>query len=169
MADDPSAREPESFSREYVAELRNEAKGHRLKADEQAQRARAAEAAAAQARAEAEAAVRRAEAAADERVIRAELRTAAFRAGMVDLDGLKLADLSGVTLNDRGEAEGAEAMMAELKAAKPYLFAEARAGTSNPLRPPTPKPNTARRASELSEEEYRANLRRIDFGHGLPK
>lgn len=61
---------------------------------------------------------------ADQRVIRAELKASALKAGMVDLDGLKLLDLSKVTLNDKGEIEGADALMAEAKKSKPYLFGE---------------------------------------------
>ena len=56
------------------------------------------------------------------RLLQAELRTAAVRAGMVDLDGLKLLDTSQVTLNDRDEVVGAEALMAQMRRAKPWLF-----------------------------------------------
>ena len=63
-----------------------------------------------------------AQTAADQRIIRAELKAEALKAGMVDLDGLKLADLSKVKLNDAGEVEGADALMTELKKSKPYLF-----------------------------------------------
>ncbi|MGH6957541.1 MAG: hypothetical protein ACREEW_12830 [Caulobacteraceae bacterium] len=162
MDADLTPDEVETFSRAYVEALRGEAEGQRRQAEEMAERARVAEAAALRAASEAEAAAER-------RVILAELRVAALRAGMVDLDGLKLADLGGVRMNEAGEAEGAEALMAELKAAKPYLFETPRAGTGNPLRPPAPKPNTSRKASELSEAEYQAALRRIDFGRGLPR
>ncbi len=40
------------------------------------------------------------------RLIRAELKAEAMRAGMVDLDGLRLLDLDAVAINDKGEVEG---------------------------------------------------------------
>jgi cell wall-associated NlpC family hydrolase len=163
----PAPKEPETFSREYVSELRNENKGLRLKATEEQQKREAAEAAATTAKTEAEAAAAaaRAEAeetktvaqkAADERIIRAELRTVAVKAGMVDLDGLKLADLSTVKLNDAGEVEGADDLMTKLKEAKPYLFGQAPSGTSNPNPPPNPSPPGAKPVKEMSKEEYQA-------------
>ena len=82
----------------------------------------AIEAATADAQAQADALTVERERALDARVVRAELRLAAHQAGMIDLDALKLADLSMVTLNDAGELEGADVLMAELKEAKPYLF-----------------------------------------------
>ena len=171
---------PQSFSPEYVHELREENKGWRLKADEQGQKRKAAEDAAKKASEEAEAKVKAAdeaaarkaaaaETAANERVIRAELRTAAIKAGMVDLDGLKLADLSTVKLNDAGEVEGAEALMEALKAAKPYLFGPAKPGNTNPNPPPTPKPVTSKKATEMNDEEWLHAQRRIDSGQGVPR
>lgn len=176
----PAPKEPETFSREYVTELRNENRGWRLKATEQEQRAQAAtdeakrvkeeaETAKAAALADAETVKTTAQKTADDRIIRAELRTAAVKAGMVDLDGLKLADLSTVKLNDAGEVEGADALMTALKEAKPYLFGEAKPGSSNPDSPPSPKPNTAKKASEMTDAEWREAQRRIDSGKGIAR
>jgi hypothetical protein len=50
------------------------------------------------------------------------LKAAALKAGMHDLDGLKLADVSKVTLGAYGSVIGADEVVAELKAAKPFLF-----------------------------------------------
>jgi len=88
-------------------------------------------------------------------VIRAELKAAALKAGMVDLDGLKLADLSNVKLNDAGEVEGADTLMEELKKSKPYLFGSTQ-NSSNPGTPPNPKPPTAKKATEMTPAEYAA-------------
>ena len=56
------------------------------------------------------------------RLIRAEMKIEAIRAGMVDLDGMKLLDLSEVKLNDEGEVPDAGERIARLKKAKPWLF-----------------------------------------------
>jgi hypothetical protein len=90
-----------------------------------------------------------------ERVIRSELKAAAIKAGMIDLDGLKLADLSKVTLKEDGEVDGAEVMLTELKAAKPYLFGVPNS-SSNPTTPPNPRNPEAKKATEMTDAEYAA-------------
>ena len=88
------------------------------------------------------------------RVAQAELKAAAAQAGMIDLDGLKLLDLSRVKANDAGELEDADALMAELKREKPWLFA----GQSSSSRAAAPlaRPVRSKLATEMSPEEYRA-------------
>jgi hypothetical protein len=54
--------------------------------------------------------------------IDAELRARATAAGMVDLDGLKLADLSTVKIGAGGAVQGGAELMAGLRKARPYLF-----------------------------------------------
>lgn len=67
----------------------------------------------------------------------------AIRAGIVDPDAVKLADLSGVTLDDDGNVSGAAEAVEALKASKPYLFG-AQAMTPQGQKPTTtPKPNGA--------------------------
>jgi len=151
----PKPPEPQTFSAEYVRELREENKGGRLKASEQEAAAKAAKDAATAAEAAATTKITEASAAAQQRIIRAELKAAALKAGMVDLDGLKLADLSTVKLNDEtGEVEGADALMDAMKKAKPYLFGAP--GTSNPNPPPKPTDPKAKLAKDMTPEEYAA-------------
>jgi len=101
----------------------------------------------------AEAALARAQAEADARLIRAELKAEAVRAGMVDLDGLKLLDTTEVRLGANGEIPDAAAILAKLKRAKPWLFAGA-ASSSAAANPPRPEPPRTRHANELSHEEW---------------
>jgi len=150
----PPPREPETFSKDYVRELREENKGWRLKASEHETAAKAAKEAAEAAKAEAEKAKTDAQTAADQRVIRAELKAAALKAGMVDLDGLKLLDLSTVKLNAQGEVEGAEALMDAAKKAKPYLFGAANTSTGG--KAPPSNPPAAKKAQDMTPEEYAA-------------
>ena len=153
-------REPETFSKEYVRELREENKGYRLKAQEMERKAQEAEDRARKAAEEGEAKGKEAETRAEQRVIRAELKAAALKAGMVDLDGLKLADLSAVKLNpETGEVEGAEALMETLRKSKPYLFGAAHSST--PGDPPKPGKQEAKKATEMSREEYEKARREI--------
>lgn len=145
----------ESFSREYVRELREENKSWRLKHDAAAKEIESHKTAAQKAAEEAEARVKAAETAANDRILRAELKAAALKAGMVDLDGLKLADLSKVKLLEDGSVDGADALMEEMKKAKPYLFGTPNSSSSS-NNPPPPKDPKAKNAKEMTDEEYRA-------------
>lgn len=149
----PQNAGPETFSREYVTELRAESQSHRLRVREQEAKVSAAEAKAAAAATEADAKVATAAQGANDRILRAELKAVALAAGMVDLDGLKLADLTTVKLNDAGEVEGAEALMAAMKIAKPYLFGSTQS-SSTAATAPSPKTPVAKKASEMTPEEY---------------
>lgn len=177
--------EPKTFSLDYVRELREENKGYRLKLDETRKEAdgikAAAERTVAEAKITADKAIADAKSLADaagaeattkattaeqranERVIRAELRTEAIKLGMIDLDGLKLADLSVVKLDDDGNVVGAPEMLAALKVAKPYLFAAPSAHSSQIAAPPpipraSDSPVDARKMSKDEYEKYKAKV-----------
>lgn len=94
------------------------------------------------------------EADAQSRIIRAELRAEAVRAGMIDLDGLKLVDTAPLKLTDSGEVEGAAPLMRDLKRAKPWLFGPA--SSSSTAAAPRTEPPRAKLATEMTEEEWRA-------------
>jgi hypothetical protein len=153
-----SAPAPETFSATYVKELRAESSGYRLKAKELEQQKEAAEAAAKTAQEAADAKIAEATTAAEKRIIRSELKAVAIKAGIVDLDGLKLLDIDAVKLNDQGEVEGAEALIEGLKTSKPYLFGTP--GSSSTSTPPGKDPPAAKKASEMTAEEY-AEARKV--------
>jgi len=89
------------------------------------------------------------------RLVQAELRTEAVRAGMVDLDGVKLMDASAVVLGADG-IEGGAALMAKMREAKPWLFGRAGGSSSSAGRAPVVAPVKAKTAMEMTEEEWRA-------------
>lgn len=88
------------------------------------------------------------------RLVQAELKAEALRAGIVDLDGLKLIDLSSVKLGADGEVEGGAVLIAGLKRAKPWLFAAP--SSSATAKAPTAQPPRQKQASEMTDDEYRA-------------
>ncbi len=90
----------------------------------------------------------------EQRLVRAELKAEAVRAGMVDLDGLKLLDISAARLTEAGEVEGAGALMAQLRRDKPWLFGGA--SSSATASPPPAAPPVAKKATEMTDAEYRA-------------
>jgi hypothetical protein len=145
---------PEVFSREYVHELREENKSWRTKHSESESARKTAEDAAKAADTTSQGKIKEVQTAADQRVIRAELKAAALKAGMVDLDGLKLADLTKVKLNDEGEVEGADELMVAMQKAKPYLFAEP--STSHTGKPPPKDDQKVKKATDMTDAEYAA-------------
>jgi hypothetical protein len=88
------------------------------------------------------------------RLVVANLRTEAVRAGMIDLDGLKLIDHSAIRLDDDDKVIDGRKLMDDLRRNKPWLFAvtssssAAKAPASQPVRPKT--------ALEMTDEEYAA-------------
>jgi hypothetical protein len=87
-------------------------------------------------------------------LVMSELKTEALRAGMVDLDGLKLLDTSTVTVGERGEVTGAATVMERFRRAKPWLFGGASSTTT--AMPPPSQPPRAKKATDMTPEEYRA-------------
>lgn len=150
-----------AFSPEYVRELRSENKGLRLKNLElqtkndsaETEKATAIKAAVDEAsiRVKAEA-LTEATADADKRVLLAELKGEAIKSGLVDLDQLKLLDVSKVKLVD-GKLDGAEALFTGLKETKPYLFGDV-TSSSTPSTPPNPNPPAAKSAMDMTAAEY---------------
>jgi hypothetical protein len=89
-----------------------------------------------------------------EKLIHAELKTEALRAGMVDLDGLKLVDAATVTLDESGAVTGAVALLRDLRRAKPWLFGAA--NSSSTAGTPPAQPPQAKLATQMSHEEWQA-------------
>ena len=92
------------------------------------------------------------EAAAQRRVVLAELKAEAVRAGMVDLDGLKLLDIAQIKVAETGEAADANGVIRELKRTKPFLFGGA-SSSSTAGAPPAQSPKP-RLATEMNFEEW---------------
>jgi hypothetical protein len=139
------------FSLEYVQELRGENASYRT-------RAKDAEARAQQAQQDADAQIAEANRTAQTRVIRTELRAEALRAGLLDADDLKLADVSQLNVNEDGEVSGVIELVKALKQAKPYLFSR-NASTSQAA--PAPGKTAAKTfdARQATAEELAADAK----------
>lgn len=163
----PPVQGKETFTREYVTELRQENASYRTRAIDAEKKAQEALDKATTAQAEADARIAKVTADADtkvkethtaseQRIIRAELKAEAIKAGMVDMDGLKLADLSTIKIDEKtGEVIGGEDLMKALKESKPYLFKEATSST-NTGNPPPPKDKPAPFDARTATPEERA-------------
>ena len=100
------------------------------------------------------------------RVLQAELKTHAIRSGIVDLDGLRLADTGALSFDENGGVQGVEEVIESLRQRKPYLFA-AEAGaaptvtTAQLQRPPAPAQPTNVDARSLSRAAWQAERDRL--------
>ncbi len=96
-------------------------------------------------------------------LILADLKAEAIRAGMIDIDGLKLIDTSPLTVSDNGEVLGTATLIDRFRRQKPWLFGAA--STTTTATPPPQQSLRAKQATEMTPEEYRAAraaiLRRI--------
>ena len=93
------------------------------------------------------------------RIVHAELKAAAVRAGMVDLDGIKLLDASAIKLNAAGEVDGAAALMRDLRKAKPWLFGGA--SSSSTAAAPGPRAPENKLATAMTFDEWQAARREL--------
>lgn len=88
------------------------------------------------------------------RLVAANLRTEAVRAGMIDLDGLKLIDLSGVQLDPEDKVVGSRQIMDDLRRKKPWLFGGS--SSSSGAVAPVSQPVRHKSALDMTDEEYKA-------------
>jgi hypothetical protein len=88
------------------------------------------------------------------RLVAAHLRTEAVRAGMVDLDGLKMIDVSAVRLGSDDNIVGGRKLMDDLRRNKPWLFAVT--SSSSSAIAPASRPVRQKSALEMTDEEYAA-------------
>ena len=87
------------------------------------------------------------------RLLASELRVEAVRAGMVDLDGVKLIDAGALKVDEGGSLVDGAGVIAALRAAKPWLFG--RSSSSGAVAPRAEAPRV-KTAMEMSVEEWRA-------------
>ena len=88
------------------------------------------------------------------RVIHAELKAEAVRAGIVDMDGLRLLDPSDVTMLETGEVAGVAEAMNRFRQSKPWLFGIL--SSSSTSVPPAALPPQRKLATDMTDAEYRA-------------
>ena len=94
------------------------------------------------------------EASTTKRLIHSELKAVAVRAGMIDLDGLKLLDFENLKLDADGNVKGAGEVMRDLRRSKPWLFGGA--STSSSSSPPPAQPPRPKLATEMNYAEWQA-------------
>ena len=88
------------------------------------------------------------------RLVVANLRTEAVQAGMVDLDGLRLIDISSIRLSNDDKIIGGRKLMDDLRRTKPWLFGVT--SSSSVAVAPASQPVRQKTALEMTDEEYAA-------------
>jgi hypothetical protein len=84
----------------------------------------------------------------------AGLRTEAAKADTVDLDALKLFDVSALRLDDDDRIVDDTTIMVEFRGSRPWLFRSA--FSSSPSVAPTSQPVRHKPVTEISDAEYAA-------------
>lgn len=98
--------------------------------------------------------------------INSELRVIAARMGMVNLDDLKLADASTLTVNaETGEVTGAQELLTAFKESRPYLFKEPKASSSSTETPPPKAKTETFDARKATPEERAAKAKELGISN----
>jgi len=92
------------------------------------------------------------------KLILAELKAVAVKQGLVDPDILKLADLSKLKFDDKGNLEGADDLLKALKESKPYAFGKPVDSTTGQHQTPGKDKDEKNDAMKLSATDYKAAL-----------
>ncbi|WP_118181293.1 phage scaffolding protein [Paraburkholderia phosphatilytica] len=146
----------ESFSREYVSELREENKSWRTKYSETETANKAAQTRIAELEKANGEAITKAQQDADARVMRAELKSVALKHGVVDVgDALKLLDISAVKLDADGNLVGADELFEAAKKSKPHLFKDLNTSHTE-TKTPESKKNEPVDVRNMDQKDYDA-------------
>ncbi len=121
----PESKKHEGFSEDYVKKIREEAKSHRTKANDLEKKLEEAKVQIETLGKSAFDKANKISVAIEKRLINAEIQKIAKEEGIIDTDAFKMADLSNVKLSEDGEVTGLTAIVADMRAKKPYLFAVA--------------------------------------------
>jgi hypothetical protein len=89
----------------------------------------------------------------EQRVILAELKVEAMRAGIVDLDGLRFLDITQIHLEEDGRVASGADLIVQLKRAKPWLFSTP--WSSSVAKVPPSIPVRQKLVKDMSDAEYR--------------
>ena len=101
----------------------------------------------------AESSLERTKAEARTKIIYAELRAEATKAGMIDLDGLKLLDTDTLSISEDGSVNDVSAVFEKLKRSKPWLFGSGKSSSAL-TNAPSPELPRQRMATEMSHDEW---------------
>jgi hypothetical protein len=102
--------------------------------------------------------------AADKRYIRAEVRAAAIKAGIIDADDVNSIDLSDLRIDDEGNVTGVDELMAAHKERKPHWFKGERKPDEKVERkvtPVTPQRKTGESSTDyatLGDDDWRKKM-----------
>ena len=84
----------------------------------------------------------------------ARLESLATKDGLLDPDLVSMIDASGITFDEAGKISNAQELVDAFKASKPHLFAAQ--ATSSVAKTPKTGNTEAKKATEMTEAEYRA-------------
>jgi hypothetical protein len=96
----------------------------------------------------------------NERIMKAELRNAAIKEGIIEPSDVDLFGVEGLSIDENDDVVGVEKRIKELKKSKPHFFkaadAKAPEGTTSERQPPAAQTNArTKNAMDMTPEEFR--------------
>lgn len=90
----------------------------------------------------------------NKRYIRAELKAEALKAGLVDVDALKMFDTSSIEIDDNGDVIGVSELVEEMRMSKPYAFSTTAKDTTTDKKTPDSSKVDSKSALDMSDDEF---------------
>lgn len=90
----------------------------------------------------------------NKRYIRAELKAEALKAGLVDVDALKMFDTSSIEIDVNGDVVGVKELIEEMRELKPYAFSTTVKDTTTDKKTPDSTKVNSKSALDMSSDEF---------------
>jgi predicted RNase H-like nuclease (RuvC/YqgF family) len=90
----------------------------------------------------------------NQRLIRAELKAAVLKAGLRDMDALRMFDTSGIKISKEGDVVGVKELVDEMLEEKEYLFDKETNDTTSGKKAPNAGKMSGKSALDMSDEEW---------------
>ena len=99
----------------------------------------------------------------EQRIVMAELKAEAIKAGIINHNDLKILDLNSIKLDEKGDVIIPKDFFDSAKKERPYLFKISGAESGNTtITTPSPSPtNIKKKLSEMTKDEYEASKNNI--------
>jgi len=97
----------------------------------------------------------------NKRYIRAELKAEALKAGLKDVDALKMFDTSGIEIDDNGDVVGVAELIEEMKTTKSWAFETTANDTTSDKKTPGKSSPSSRSALDMTDEEFEASSKKL--------
>jgi len=97
----------------------------------------------------------------NKRYVRSELKAAALKAGLVDIDALKMFDISSLEIDSAGDVVGIPELIDEMKESKSYIFNQQAKDTTSDKKTPGDAAPSSKNAMDMTDDEYAVEAKKM--------